>query len=253
MNRKAGEPQSSRRARAVLPLLAGLLTAFALARLGVWQTHRAEEKTRLYQAFHERATATRIALASRPASEPLAELWRPALVSGTPQAPTLLLDNRVQGGKVGYEVLNPLRLADGRTVLVNRGWVQAPPSRDEWPRIPMPSSFLDATVRIAPAPSMGIRLAGFGVEKGPRELVRVPSLDFKALSAILGIPLEPYQLLLDEGQPDGYDRHWKLPDPDAGKHQAYAFQWFAMATAMLILTCYHGFRRLQPRPPHDQP
>ncbi|HUQ24827.1 MAG TPA: SURF1 family protein [Burkholderiales bacterium] len=69
--------------------------------LGNWQSRRAEEK---------RAAAA--ALESKRVS--LRGVFRAEL--------TVLLDNKIRDPRVGYEVVTPLRLADGAHVLVNRGW-----------------------------------------------------------------------------------------------------------------------------------
>ena len=41
----------------------------------------------------------------------------------------ILIDNAVHAGRVGYTIVTPLLLADGRAVLINRGFVVAGPSR----------------------------------------------------------------------------------------------------------------------------
>src|ERR687889_432977 len=76
--------------------------------LGNWQSRRADEKHALAEHVQ------RIAVAG----EFLPER-------------TVLLDNKLRGGRPGYEVVTPLRLAEGIHVLVNRGWIAAPPRRDE--------------------------------------------------------------------------------------------------------------------------
>ncbi len=40
--------------------------------------------------------------------------------------------------EVGYHVLTPLDLEDGRVVLVNRGWIPADGDQTAFPKIPAP-------------------------------------------------------------------------------------------------------------------
>ena len=48
-----------------------------------------------------------------------------------------MLDNRIQGGRFGYEVVSLLALSSGEgVVLVNRGWIPGDPARLEMPDIP---------------------------------------------------------------------------------------------------------------------
>src|SRR5712671_3436779 len=89
-------------------------TAFIL--LGNWQTRRADEKRALG------AQAQRVS------------------VTGTfvPKY-SVMLDNKLRHGAPGYEVVTPLRLSGSDLhVLVNRGWVQAPPTRDVLPEVRTP-------------------------------------------------------------------------------------------------------------------
>jgi cytochrome oxidase assembly protein ShyY1 len=51
---------------------------------------------------------------------------------------TVLLDNKVNRGRPGYHVVQPLRVADGRHVLINRGWVAAPVHRENLPQLRTP-------------------------------------------------------------------------------------------------------------------
>lgn len=240
---------SSRRAFAVL---GGIAVVLLLIRLGFWQLDRADEKKQLHQRFAARASASPLHLDAASSEQIAGELWRPALLNGSALAPVLLLDNRVRAGVPGYEVLTPIRLDDARVVLLNRGWLSAPERRDLWPEVPPMARLNEVKARIAPSPSTGISLAPFVPEAGPRGMIRIQHIDFSALSAALKLPLEPYQLLLDADQADGYDRQWLLPNPDAAKHQAYAVQWFAMAGALLILMTYYGFRRSPRNSPETQ-
>src|SRR5258708_21011945 len=99
-----------------VPALAALACAAFIA-LGNWQTRRADEK---------RALGARLETVS---------------VSGSfvPKY-SVMLDNKLRHGKAGYEGVTPLRPAGTDLhVLLNRGWVQAPPTRDLLPEVRTPS------------------------------------------------------------------------------------------------------------------
>ncbi len=235
---------AERRRGLILLLLLAVLSSAGLAKLGVWQLHRAAEKQGLFRQFEATSTAARVDLDTLPPAHASEALWRPVSAAGSYLPSAILLDNRVRNGVLGYEVMSAFRLTSGRAVLVDRGWLKAPALRSDWPVIPTPDTSIHAVAaRLAPVPSTGIRLANLPPEQGPDQHWRVQFVDFDALSKTLGLKLDPYILLLDEGEPAGYDRQWGLPQVDDGKHRAYATQWFAMSAAVVLLTIYYTFRK----------
>ncbi|MBM3367342.1 MAG: SURF1 family protein, partial [Betaproteobacteria bacterium] len=97
--------------------------------LGNWQSGRAEDK-RAAAAAEKRITLRGTLLARH----------------------TVYLDNKIHRGRAGYHVVQPLRLAGGGHVLVNRGWVAAGPRRDRLPEVSTPAG--EVAVE-------GVRLARF--------------------------------------------------------------------------------------------
>ncbi len=61
----------------------------------------------------------------------------------------------------------------------------------------------------------------------------------------LGLPLLPLVVLLDPGAPAGFAREWT---PYYGisvqRHQGYAFQWFALATALGVIYIVVNLNRI---------
>jgi hypothetical protein len=96
---------------------------FAL--LGRWQWHRAAEKRVLMAAFDAGLQAGASELGARTlAATPRYTLLR--MRGRYDGAHQFLLDNISRDGVVGYEVLTPFVLEDGRIVVVNRGWLPLP-------------------------------------------------------------------------------------------------------------------------------
>lgn len=217
----------------------GAVLVALLVRLGLWQLERAQEKRLLYAQYTAVAHASALPVETTSSAELTKQFWRPVTVTGQYLPKSLLLDNRVRDGIVGYEVLNPFRLDDARIVLVDRGWIKAPDLRSEWPSVLVPSTTEVLSGRLAPSPSTGIRISNTAlIEPGPSGMWRTQSIDFPALSAALSVKLEPFLVLLDEETGPGYDRRWTLPVADDGKHQAYAVQWFTMAACVPLLLAY---------------
>src|SRR5215470_3063788 len=105
--------------------------------LGLWQTQRAEEKEAMQARLNRLAVEPPLDL-SPALVDPGAVAFRRVVVRGEYEDRyTILLDNKVHRGRVGYEVVAPLRIAGTDLyVLVNRGWVPAGATRAELPDVP---------------------------------------------------------------------------------------------------------------------
>ena len=119
----------------------------------------------------------------------------------------MLLDNKVRNHRAGYEVVTPLRLAEGIHVLVNRGWIEAPPrARRSCPRCVTPAG----RVRVE-----GVLLARLPqplkVGEGAKGRVR-QSVDLKEFAAETGLTLQSFVIEQHSSTADGLLRDWPPPD-----------------------------------------
>ena len=100
----------------------------------LWQRDRMQQKLALRAALDAAVAQARVPLPAT--AEWGAWRFRPVTVSGTFDAEhQILLDNKIRGGRVGYDVITPLVLSDRRIVLVDRGWIAAGPSRAQLPQV----------------------------------------------------------------------------------------------------------------------
>lgn len=214
--------------------LAGLFCA-----LGYWQVQRKAEKELLFQQF-ETAPAMGVGQAIDQG-----RLF--ARVEGWGRFDTgrhVLLDNRMFNGRVGVHVLTPFTLGDGRTVLVNRGWLPLQPDRSSLPEVPTDGAPTTIHGRLNRLESDGPRLGDADRLVTDRWPQLVTYLDRAPLSAALGIDLPPWIVQLDAAAPGGFDdRNWQPAVMPPATHGAYAVQWFALAAAALIIWTTLGFRK----------
>lgn len=217
--------------------------------LGRWQWHRAAQKRALAAEFVAGEAAPATPLGARGLAA-LPRYARVQLEGRYDARHQFLLDNLLRDGRPGYEVLTPLQLADGRWLLVNRGWVSLPASdRSALPRITVDGSApraLSGRVDELPVPGIAAGRTAPEAFPGTDEANadhaagwprRASFPDTASLAAALGVALEPRQLLLDEAVPGGYRRDWK---PAASgfppeRHIAYALQWWGFAALALVL------------------
>ncbi len=232
------------------PALATALLFPLFVSLGIWQTHRAEEKERLITLHRARSQAAELVLGPL-RFPPLDEVRyrRVALEGRYDDAHQILLDNQIVDHQAGYFVLTPLQVSGGeQRILVNRGWVPAGPNRSTLPRVAVGGNAVRVRGVVDKFPSVGWRLRGAETPT-PGWPGVVQLVDAAALSLHLGYPVVPYQVLLDASEPNGYVRRWTSSDPDPGKNRGYALQWFSFATILMVLFLWFGF---QPKPsaPH---
>lgn len=215
------------------------LLAFAFARLGSWQLARAEEKRETlarFEAAPEMSLEAALAEATRFARLRLEGRFDPER--------HVLLDNQVRRGRVGVHVLTPFTTTSGRTLLVNRGWLGTPPDRSRLPAVPTPVDELLIRGALAPPPVVGRRLGD------PQPLARdawpqrVTYLEIPDVAEATGFELPPWVLWLDAESPGGFEgRDWSPVVMTPERHRGYAFQWFALCGAALVLWIVTGIAR----------
>ena len=214
------------------------LTLFAVVvvgvcvRLGLWQLDRLEGR----REFNDRY-ASGLAKAPRPLEDLLREgdplAYRQAIAIGRYDTEhEVILYGRSLEGQAGNHVLTPLVLADGRAVVVDRGWV--PFEMDEPPVGGAPPGETEVEVQgtlFAPQPG------GAGeIEAGQDRVTTMRSVDVDAIARDVPYDLVPWFLQLRSQIPSGGDLPVPapLPELDDGPHLSYAFQWFAFATIAAV-------------------
>ncbi len=114
-------------------LVTVMVACCILAALGTWQIQRLAWKYDLIATLQERMAQPPVALADLP--RPLAaQEWRPVQVQGHyDHTAGVLVGPRTLKGQVGRHVFTPLVMADGRRIMINRGFVPMDTSLDVMP------------------------------------------------------------------------------------------------------------------------
>lgn len=214
--------------------LASVLALAALAAavsLGNWQVRRAGEKLALQEKLDDRSRAAAVQIGSQPVSADAIDYSKiEARGEYLPQH-TILLDNKIYRGQVGYHVLTPLRIEGGAIcVLVNRGWIAAGPRRDALPQIATPSG-VQHVEGIAVPPSRRYFELGPATTTGPVW----ENLTLDRYAAATRLELQPFVLQQVDAGNDGLVRIEEHPDTGVNMHRGYAFQWYALAVLVVVL------------------
>ena len=220
------------------PTLATVALFILLVRLGFWQLHRAEEKQELQRRYQAQINAEPVNVTRARAwrTEAARMHWRRCVLAGTydPHA-TYLLDNQVRRGVAGYQVFTRFVLEDGAAVLVERGWIAAPGSRNEAPQINTPTAPVTLAGVAKPVPVSGIRLAQDVTESLTDNLKRVQRIDLARIAADNDLTLLPYVVRLDPAAAGVLIWNGSEPGFRRERHLGYAFQWFALAATLLVI------------------
>lgn len=232
-------------------VLALILGSGLLVSLGLWQIQRGENKREM---LAQRQAASKSAPLNfmrtlEAAGGGAPDYGHRYTVSGRMDAGRqILFDNQVHKGQVGYRVWTPVILADGRRMLVDRGWVPpGPGGRAAPPHPEAPSGHIEMTGLWRDLPQPGLRLgdaAACEATAWPRVL-NYP--DIGQLRCQYDSDVVDGLLLLEEDDSRGFVRDWdqamsRMPPI---RHFGYAFQWFAMAAAVLVIFVMVNIRRIR--------
>ncbi len=157
---------------------------------------------------------------------------------------TVYLDNKIYRGRPGYHIVQPLRLAGGKLVLVNRGWAPTGATRDLLPEFRTPAGEIALS---------GVRLQRFAQAYAPPGFDNLAKPEGRVwqnvtreqFSAWSGFALEPYVIEQHSAADDGLVRDWPPAEIGAEKNEAYALQWYALAALSVILFFILNVRREQ--------
>lgn len=205
--------------------LIALLFICLFCRLGFWQLHRAQEKIALAAQMTTRLQSPPIT-ASGIQRQPDLRFYRAHLTGQFDNAHTILLDNKTQDRKIGYEIYTPFKVDHlPMMLLVDRGFISAPPTRDQLPIIaPIHASSVTGMLNLPP------RYVAWGamIDSAPHYPLRVEYIDLTLLSQQVKEPLARYVVEINPTTAPA-----SLFSPQ--KHWSYAVQWFAFALTLLIL------------------
>jgi cytochrome oxidase assembly protein ShyY1 len=149
----------------------------------------------------------------------------------------------ISNGRLGYFVVTAFEIAPDKPLLiVNRGWIAATGDRSALPAIPVDAETVEVRGRSGRLPRVGIRPGGaFDGSKGWPKLATFPEL--ADLSGALGRDVLPFVLLLEPDKDSTLVRNWRPREQGPMTHYGYAFQWFAMAGAVLVILLWQLRKR----------
>jgi surfeit locus 1 family protein len=238
LDRPSPAPKAAwRTARWWFVTVVALIAMAVTARLGVWQSDRAQQKEGLHHLQQTQALLAPLTNAAFESPMDAAQglhrrvslqgVWRPEH--------TVFLQNRSQNGVPGFWVLTPLQLSPSSMVLVQRGW--APRDRvssEVLPPIETPPGLVEVQGRWVAPPSRMVELTREESAPAPRSSAIRQNLDVNAWAAEMKLSILA-TVLQTGSSSEGLARDWAPALSGADKNRGYAFQWFALSGLVAVL------------------
>jgi len=199
-----------------------------MVNLSLWQFHRLDARKTFNSEVKERSSLSIVDVSTLDTSDPLSVEWRPAGVTGTYLADEqVLILNRSQGGIAGMNVLTPLLLADGRAIIINRGFIALSATPPSAPTGPVE---VVGTLRASEERTTGQATEASG------ELTEFFRLDINRLQQQIDPELIPVALVAERSQPADSSVLAPISPPELseGPHLSYAIQWLIFSTAVIV-------------------
>ena len=260
--------------RSVLAMTLLITVGAGCIALGLWQLDRAAERRATAAAIAQGRSANALNLNAMPVTPRALANWTPAAVQVRWRSEySVLLDNRNLEGRPGLWLATPLVMADGRAILVLRGWFARPLGDQKAPVVSTPQELQDIKGELAEHVPRLFELwtsnkqselnfdtqQSLGQNRLPSDrqtvgdqpspgaidtakLPRLQNLTLTELEKRSGLTLLPVVLLQTSPTNDALIRVWPEPSVDADKNVGYAMQWFGFATICLIALIVFGWR-----------
>jgi len=202
-----------------------------MAGLGFWQLDRLDERKARNVDVREAIEAGPVAVESLLDADPADHTA--VIVSGEylPDQ-SFLVANRTFDTQAGAWLATPMRLADGRLVIVSRGWVPRLWAAGADSRlVDTPTGTIEVLGRIRDSVNGG-RIGGGTTSIWPE----ISRPDTVVAGEMLGLEFEASWVQLVQQAPPLGELPVPVPAPglDEGPHLAYAFQWFFFSLGTVV-------------------
>jgi len=221
-----------------------------LVGLGVWQVQRMQWKQGLIDDMRTRMDAAPIALPAEGADLDEVRFRRVEITGEFQHAAAMHRLARTHKGRRGFDLITPMRLTDGRTVLVDRGWLPIRMHREGG----LPEAVrVDGTVTIE-----GIVRRGGWPGAAWLRPANDPAgnewlwMDLPRMAEHAGLSRPVTHLYVESLTPAAEGRFPIAERPRVNlpqNHLGYAITWFGLAAGLLVIYVVFHCRRESPGEP----
>jgi surfeit locus 1 family protein len=210
-----------------------LVAVVTMVALGFWQLRRLhsvrEDNARVRARLAQPVEPLQFVLG--PGASPSSVTYRRVSVTGRyDRVSEILLRNRSLNGEPGSHELTPLRMADGRGVVVDRGWIPVDLTAEQEEQTRPVLEPVTVVGVLFPSERKSVFVPSIPPEG---RVTTIPRVDVARIGKQLEYPVVPLYLRLERQTPP---QAGELPVPPGqpdlseGPHLSYAIQWFLFAT-----------------------
>ena len=216
---------------------------YTMVSLGLWQLDRAEFKDTLQHNINERKKLLPLALEQLPVGSDERRFHAARFTGIYDTQHSFLLDNITFNGQVGYHVFTPVKVDGSKAVLVARGFVPQGKTRQQLPDILSPQGELVIEGLLDMPPSRTILLSDYVQEISSWPAV-LQYIDLDEISETLGYEIYDMVLWINPDSAGVFEYDLPVLNLNSAKNNGYAFQWFAMSFALLIIYLVVNTKRM---------
>lgn len=224
-------------------------------KFGLWQYHKAQQKIVIQAAYNQSLVSGsfKFPLDIRTLTIADADYWNYKKVTVTgvyaPQY-QFLLDNQVEGDRVGYHVITPLKVDHtSQYVLINRGWILGKDTHTELPTFSTPTGLQTITGQIWLPSKKIFTLEGSSVSalKVGQSMPAVwQNMNMDKYQHSVPFTVSPMAIKMDQvTEAGGFVRNWQVPAERITTNLGYAYQWFGFALATLLIYIYMSVTKVK--------
>lgn len=224
-------------------------------KFGFWQYNKAQQKQAIQAAYNQAKVDQALDFPLDASSQKNLSIddWNYKKVTVTGVYETkyqILLDNKVEGGRVGYHVITPLKINQtSEYVLVNRGWILGKDTHTDLPYFETPSGPQTVTGQIWVPSKKIFTLEDKTISQTNSQSWQVvwQNMDLDQYKRQAPFAVSPLMVKLDStSSAGGFVRNWEVPATRIATNMGYAYQWFGFALATLLIYLYMSVTRVKP-------
>jgi surfeit locus 1 family protein len=227
--------------------------------LGLWQYHKAQQKQAIHEAYDQAKLdeALKFPLGITDSNATNVDDWKykKVAVQGVYETKyQFLLDNQMEGDRVGYHVITPIKIDNANEyVLVNRGWILGKDTHTELPIFSTPAGKQTLTGQIW-VPSKKIFTletpndsSTASAKSGSQPWQQVwQNMSMEKYKRSVPFVVSELAIKLDqESSAGGFVRNWQIPAERITNNLGYAYQWFGFASAAMLIFFYMSTTRVR--------